>query len=167
MVAIFFSQRDRADLSSAAALSCRLGDKTLPCCGRSPQKADGPEHAEAIGSGIAAVRLARRQAWNCPCEGESHPFVPPPHDYGVRGHKLELRGLTGDEPKACPWWSFRRPLVQEVMKLSQACRTSDGLTPALVLPMDPPARLWEGLLHYARVRNLVVTTDLLRKGANG
>lgn len=57
--------------------------------------------------------------------------------------------VTGHEPEACPWHAFRDPLVQAVIGAYHACATESGCTPALLLPLDPQAEVFEGLVVFA------------------
>ena len=61
-----------------------------------------------------------------------------------------MQVVTGYRYDRCPWWSFEEPGVQEVLEAAYMCQTGDAIVPAMLLPMDPPQRILEGVRVYAR-----------------
>lgn len=59
-----------------------------------------------------------------------------------------IERVTGQRPDTCPWHAFQDPLVVEVLDLYRMAASDDGVTPALLLPLDPPNEVWEGVSHY-------------------
>ena len=62
-----------------------------------------------------------------------------------------IRHITGDRPTTCPWMAFADPVVVDVLDAYRACANGMGVTPALLLPSDPPHHVWMGLQHYCHV----------------
>ncbi len=71
-------------------------------------------------------------------------------DRGTVGQLDGIEKITGYRPRSCPWRAFDHPLVGVIVAAYRACSNSDGATPALLLPSDPPAIVWNGVLHYAQ-----------------
>lgn len=92
------------------------------------------------------MRARWRACWQCECQGDPGPHA---KDIAIESAARAIEQLVGDKPETCPWWHMRDPIVHEVLALYRAARTDSGVTPALLLPADPPNRLWDGLLHYS------------------
>ena len=65
-----------------------------------------------------------------------------------------IEKLTGVAPMTCPWRTFRDPFVASVMEASRAC-SGEETVPALLLELDLPHAVWQGLLHFVSVRERV------------
>ena len=73
-----------------------------------------------------------------------------------------IEAVTGERYDGCPWRAFGEDGVPEVMEAAQSCRTDSGITPAMLLPSDPPQAVMTGLLHYARCVSMVRDDDAAR-----
>jgi len=47
--------------------------------------------------------------------------------------------------------AFSDPLVCEILDAYRSVSTDHGTTPALLLQLDPPNVVWEGVAHYHEV----------------
>ena len=73
-----------------------------------------------------------------------------------------IRAVTGETYDGCPWRAFGDDGVPEVLAAAQACRSADGITPALLLPGDPSQAVLTGVIHYARCVAMVRDDDAAR-----
>lgn len=73
-----------------------------------------------------------------------------------------IQAVTGERYDGCPWRAFGADGVPEVLAAAAACRSGDGITPALLLPSDPPQAVMTGLIHYTRCVAMVRDDDAVR-----
>lgn len=89
-----------------------------------------------------------RRGYGCDCKG------PPDDGPAHRGAFMAMdaiRRITGVAPHGCPWRAFTHPTVVEVLDLYDAASTDGGVDLSVVLAIDPPHHLWEGVRLWHRM----------------
>jgi hypothetical protein len=77
----------------------------------------------------------------------------------VNNWRKGLDIVAGARPESCPWRAYYDPVVAAVLDALRSCATGDGYSPAMLLPLDPPHAVWEGVHEYLSARAKIDAHD--------
>lgn len=101
-----------------------------------------------------------RRAWRCSCDGASHRFPGREAHAAVEVNRISLRQAAGvEDMQTCPWQALRHPVVAEVLAHVRMCASGFGMSPSAIIPLNPPHRIWDGVLTYANAVSMVESHD--------